>query len=136
MYKTRYANIQDSEQILAMYSNQETYGGIFDTTRDTMHTILKLIENNEITVVESNESVLLGSVQLLTNSHSAWLLRFSIVDNSEAIQALFNFASSELKSLGHKSVIIYSPSDGAFDERYQSLGLNKGNSYSAFSADL
>ena len=135
MYKARYATVEDSKQILNMYMNEETYGGTFDDSRDTISAIENLISNKELIVVES-VSVLIGSVQVLTNSHSAWLLRFSITDNKEATQTLFNFATSELKNRGHKSVIVYSPADGSLDERYSNLGLVKGHTYSAFFTDL
>lgn len=131
---TRHAKLEDTDAVLDMYANTELYGGQPDPTRDNAEKIQKLIADGDLLVAEENV-VVVGSVQLLANAHSAWLLRFTS-PNTAVAEALLEYAKAELKERGHNNVIVYAPSDGPIADRYKELGLTQGHQYSAYFGEI
>ena len=131
---------EDYGAVSDLYKDSSTYGGQFDDARDTPERLQNLVKQkpDAILVAEDNEKIL-GTVTLFEDGRSAWLYRFSVanVDNSiDIARELFLKASEILKSMGHTQVLVYAPANNKFDERYMSLGFNKGDDYTAYWQNL
>lgn len=78
---------------------------------------------------------IVGTVTLFEDGRSAWLYRFAVQsDNESEIAELLNKKALEtMKERGHTQVLVYAPQgDQHFEDRYTSLGFNKGNNFTAY----
>lgn len=134
-----YQNV-DYPEVEALYHAPNSFGGQFDSARDSYEQLAKLIEikPNAILVAE-DEGKIVGTVTIFEDGRSAWLYRFAIQQDNhdEVAQAIWNEANDILKQMGHTQVLVYAPvNEVSFEERYTKLGFEKGADYTAFWQDL
>jgi predicted N-acetyltransferase YhbS len=131
----------DYDFVVLLYKAKDSFGGQFDTERDSEEKLLKLstAKKESILVAECDGNIV-GTVTLFEDGRTAWLYRFAIVTDgreSEIVQALFAEGQRVLKKLGHTQVLVYAPvGDTHFQQRYSSLGFTKGNDFTAYWQDL
>ncbi|TSC68545.1 MAG: hypothetical protein G01um101456_599 [Parcubacteria group bacterium Gr01-1014_56] len=127
----------DYPQVEKLYKNSSLFGGQFDMSRDSQEQLKKLIEHKpEAILVAESDGEIVGTVTLFEDGRSAWLYRFATLNNKTS-EALFLRAKEILKSKGHTQVLVYAPAgDKQFEERYRSLGFNKGNDYTVYWQNL
>lgn len=130
----------DYPALKALYESNDTFGGQFDTDRDSEQRINKQIAfDKDSVLVAEKEGKLVGSVSILQNPRLAWLMRFAVAAEyeQEVTQSLFEEASRILKEKGHLQVLVYAAKEnGKFRERYLNLGFAEGNSYTSFFREL
>lgn len=86
----------------------------------------------------ATEQGLVGSFMILDNSHSFWLLRFTVKPSSEPDELfiadkLLDMADSIARQRGHESIIVYTDMEKEkLLDRYSQLGFNKGDAYRCF----
>ena len=115
----------------------ELFGGTFDESRDTDERLLAASNDNSLFVAVDEAGLVVGSVMILSNAHSFWLLRFVIDDHHPeyelAASGLILAAEERAKALGHNSIIVYSsPRYNSLDNRYLDLGFTKADDYTCF----
>ncbi len=130
----------DYPGIEALLSAEGTFGGQFDEARDTKERIdaLESTKPGSVLVAEEDGEIL-GTVTLFEDGRSAWLYRFAVQqDNETEITKLLNEkALQTMKDRGHTQVLVYAPTgDRHFEDRYTSLGFNKGGDYTAYWQDI
>ena len=128
----------DFENLIGLYKNSSAYGGKYDESRDTREKLLATAEDLCL-FVATLEGALVGSVMILDNPHSFWLLRFCIDQNStvdihnETAKVLLETTERIAQSRGHKSIIVYtSPDNEDLVARYEQLSFAKAGQYSCF----
>lgn len=131
-YKT-----SDYEQVAALYKDSSTFGGQFDKDRDSAERLeARINQDPESILIAEQDNEIIGTVSLIEDTRVAWLFRFATKDNVSA-KILYEKAVSILKSRGHKQVLVYSPANNKdLNQRYNKLGFNKGNDFTAFWQDL
>ncbi len=130
----------DYQGIEALLNAEGTFGGQFDEARDTKERldVLEASKPGSILVAE-DEGKIVGTVTLFEDGRSAWLYRFAVQQENESeITELLNEKALEtMKDLGHTQVLVYAPQgDEHFEDRYTSLGFNKGNDFTAYWQDI
>ena len=126
----------DSPGIETLLKDEKTYGGNFDPARDATD---RLAKNPDSVFVAVTDGRIVGTVTAFENGRIAWLFRFGVLEEYEdtAAPLLFDTAAAELKKLGHSQVEVYAPVGvEKFIGRYQDLGFEKGNNYTAFWQDI
>lgn len=130
----------DYAGVLALYADGATFGGQYDTARDTAERLKGLsVQNPEKILVAVLGGKIVGTVTLFEDGRSAWLYRFAVQreHESDIARALYEEAARILKRLGHSQVLVYAPNtDDHLAQRYVSLGLTKGSDYTAYWSDL
>jgi hypothetical protein len=129
----------DYDQVKALYQHGEWYGGKFDEHRDSREVLLrKVTADPQSIIVDDDNGTILGTISLIDDGRVAWFYRFVVKDNNPEVgKALYQAAGGVLKSRGHPEVLIYSdPEREDLNERYQSLGMEKGGDYECFFAAL
>lgn len=125
----------DYDQLKLLYQQTELYGGVFDEARDGRDRLAKKIAADpEAILVCENNGELIGTISLIEDGRVAWLYRFIVKDFDLATtQELYARALDTLRSRGHTQVLVYSSVDDVkLDERYESLGMTKGDNYRCF----
>lgn len=125
----------DYDQLKALYQQTELYGGGFDEARDGRERLAKKITADpEAILVYELDGVLIGTISLIEDGRVAWLYRFIVEDFEPSItKELYGKAIAILKDRKHTQVLVYSSVDDTkLDERYESLGMTKGNNYICF----
>lgn len=130
----------DYPAIESLLRDSETYGGDFDEARDTKERIdtLEVSKPGSVLVSEIDNEIV-GTVTLFEDGRSAWLYRFAAKKECEkhATKALWEIAEETMKSRGHTQVLVYAPAkDEGFRNRYNHLGFNTGNDYTAYWQDI
>ena len=130
----------DYPEIEALYHSPNSFGGRFDSARDSFERLEKLSQAKPGSIlVAEHKGKIVGCVTIFEDGRSAWLYLFAIQNgaNDEIAQALWNAAKDILKQMGHSQVLVYAPSgDSSFEERYIHLGFLKGADYTAFWQDV
>jgi hypothetical protein len=131
----------DYPAIEALLKTENTFGGEFDDARDTKERLdaLEGSKPGSILVAEAENHQVVGTVTLFEDGRSAWLYRFAVQhDNESEIAQLLNGKALEImKDRGHTQVLVYAPAqDQHFEDRYTSLGFNKGGDYTAYWQDI
>lgn len=133
MIEVRNYKTTDYEAIKKLYLDGDLYGGQFDEARDSadkLETITTTDPQSILVCVQGSD--ILGTISLIENPRVAWLYRFA-TKREDAAKALYDAACTILKSRGHTQVLVYSPLDHPnLDQRYSTLGLNKGSPYTCF----
>lgn len=132
--KTDYPNIE------LLLKDTNTYGGQWDEARDTKERIDDLERNKpgSVLVAEADNQIV-GTVTLFEDGRSAWLYRFAVQPEyeTEATRSLNEQALATMKKRGHTQVLVYAPrGNRPFEDRYTSLGFNKGNDFTAYWQDV
>lgn len=127
----------DYDQLMTLYDQSDLYGGQRDDNRDSREKIQEVIARDpESIIVADDGGKIVGTVSLIENGRVAWLFRFAALksENEMHILGLLQMrASGIFKSRGHNQMLVYSPVGNAdLDSRYDTLGFNKGNDYTAF----
>jgi predicted N-acetyltransferase YhbS len=130
----------DYPSIEALLNAEGTFGGQFDDARDTKGRLdsLEASKPGSILVAE-DEGKIVGTVTLFEDGRSAWLYRFAVQQENEAeiTKQLNEKALTTMKERGHTQVLVYAPAgDQHFEDRYTSLGFNKGNDFTAYWQDI
>lgn len=130
----------DYQEVLALYSHSENFGGQFDEARDSEDKLRKLSEEKpDCILVAKLGGNIVGTVTLFEDGRSAWLYRFAVQKEFEE-QVTNELASKALKILkerGHSQVLVYTPvRDKRFEDRYKKTGFNKGNNFTAYWQDI
>jgi len=126
---------QDYDSLKELYQHTEWYGGVFDEARDGREILAKKAgDDPETLMTYEDNGKLLGTISLIEDGRVAWLYRFIGKDFEPVVTAkLYEKAVSVLKSRGHMQVLVYSAvKDSGLDNRYLSLGMNRGGNYSCF----
>ena len=126
----------DFERLILLYKNKAAYGGNYDPERDEAGKLFKTAEAGNLIVSEINGRVV-GSVMILDNPHTFWLLRFVVDPESKvrkiAAEELDEAARATAAERGHESIIVYTnPHDQALLDRYRSLGYIESVDYKCF----
>lgn len=128
----------DFDNLVGLYKNSSAYGGKYDESRDTREKLLATAEDLCL-FVATLEGALVGSVMILDNPHSFWLLRFCIDQNStvdihnETAKVLLDTTELIARSRGHESIIVYTDSkDEALVNRYEKLAFSRANEFTCF----
>lgn len=127
---------EDFEKLISLYKNKAAYGGNYDASRDDQKKLLETSRQGNLLVSEI-DNIIVGSVMILDNPHTFWLLRF-VVDpenrhHDEAAKELDVAVQEVAKSRGHTSVIVYTdPADQPLLNRYRSLAYNESSDYRCF----
>lgn len=128
----------DFESLVELYKDSSTYGGQYDESRDTREKLLATAEDLCLFVAAADNEVV-GSVMILDNPHSFWLLRFCISSNlsdesqSEVSKLLLETVESIAQNRGHESIIVYTdPSNEHLVSRYKQLSFIQANKYTCF----
>lgn len=126
----------DFDQLVKLYKNRAAYGGNYDADRDEPERLKKTAELGNLLVCE-RDGVLVGSVMILDNPHTFWLLRFVVDPESAmrdaAVKELDDAVSVIATERGHENIIVYTnPDDQALLERYRSLGYTESTDYKCF----
>jgi hypothetical protein len=129
----------DYGQVSGLYKDSQTFGGQYDDARDSEERLKILAENKPdcLLVAEINDKIV-GTVTLLEDGRTAWLFRFAVQKENEGeiTKELFSEAKRILKEKGHEQILVFAPNDGNFDKRYEEIGFNKGNDYTAYWQDI
>ena len=130
----------DYPSIEALLNAEGTFGGQFDEARDTKERIdaLESAKPGSVLVAE-DDGVIVGTVTLFEDGRSAWLYRFAVQQDNEAeiTKHLNEQALQTMKDRGHTQVLVYAPQgDKHFEDRYASLGFNKGSDFTAYWQDI
>ena len=129
----------DYEQLKELYQHSEWYGGQFDEARDSRQKLAKVIakDPDSIWIYEDSGQVL-GTISLIEDGRVAWLFRFAVKDNNLKIaKELYDKAVEIFKSRGHTQILVYTPvGNQTLNNRYQSLGMTKGNDFTTFWTDI
>lgn len=130
----------DYTQIEELYKKPDTFGGQFDSARDSNEKLSELSKNKpNCILVAEEDSKIIGTVTLFEDGRSAWLYRFAIQKKNELDIAseLWNKTKKIMKEMGHSQILVYAPKgDERFQKRYTSLGFTKGNDFTAYWQDL
>ena len=131
----------DYESVAALYKDSSLFGGQFDETRDSEERLCNLINEkpDAILVAENSDGKIVGTVTLFEDGRSAWLYRFAVTKDmeKEITMELWKKAKAILKEKGHTQVLVYAPAgDKGFEDRYEYLGFNKGNDFTAYWQDI
>lgn len=129
----------DYEALIGLYSHSEWFGGQYSEARDSKDKLAKIISKDPNAIlVHENNGKLMGSISLIEDGRVAWLFRFVVKDNNQDIsKALYEEAVEILKNRGHTEVLVYAPTkNNALDNRYKLLGMNKGNDFTAYWAEI
>lgn len=131
----------DYQNIADLYKRSELFGGQFDENRDSEESLArKSSEDPESILICELDGRILGTVSLIEDGRVAWLFRFAVIKDvhEQAVtQALSEKALEILRGRGHKQVLVYAPAgDKGFEERYASLGFEKGNEYTCYWKDI
>ena len=130
----------DYEAVATLYKSSETYGGQYDDARDAEDRLKILVDQKpDAILVAENNGKIVGTVTLFEDGRSAWLYRFAVQveDEGEIANLLNEQALSILKQKGHSQVLVYAPTNNKhFENRYTSLGFNKGNDFTAYWQDV
>lgn len=123
-----------------LYSSPEYFGGEYDDARDAENRLRSLVEqkSDAILVAEYNDCIV-GTVTLFEDGRSAWLYRFAVKleYEQEVVRLLYDEAIRILREKGYPQILVYAPAGNPkFEERYKSLGFNKGNAFTAFWQDI
>jgi predicted N-acetyltransferase YhbS len=126
----------DYPSIKALLNAENTFGGQFDEARDTKQRLdaLEVSKPGSILVAAADGKIV-GTVTLFEDGRSAWLYRFAVQpENETEITKLLNEnALNTMKERGHTQVLVYAPQgDQHFEDRYEELGFNKGNNFTAY----
>ncbi len=123
----------DFEGVVKLYKDRTSYGGEFDASRDTEERLLATSNSGNLYVAVSNH-VVVGSVMILDNSHSFWLLRFAVDSaHQDAVAMLVEKMTDIAKSRGHQSILVYTDhKDKALNDRYAANGFIKSNVYRCY----
>jgi len=127
----------DYEQLAALYRQSELYGGQFDENRDSAERLQKRIEADpDAILVAEQDDKIVGTVSLIEDGRVAWLFRFAVQqgENEPTItQTLCDAAFSALKAKGHNQVLAYTPvGNNGLENRYETLGFNRGGDYTCY----
>ena len=130
----------DYPGIESLLKTENTFGGEFDEARDIKERLdaLEASKPGSILVAEDEEKIV-GTVTLFEDGRSAWLYRFAVQSKNETeITKLLNERALEtMRERGHTQVLVYAPQgDQHFEDRYTSLGFNKGNEFTAYWQDI
>lgn len=126
-YKT-----EDYEGAVSLYKREGLYGGQFDEDRDSRERLdRKISDDPESILVCEQAGKIVGTVSLLEDARTAWLLRFAS-ETGEATALLYKKAAEILKARGHKQVLVYAPPGQAFENKFAALGFTKGGNYTCF----
>lgn len=131
----------DYNAVKELYMQKDLYGGQFDEARDSREKLSDAIhaDPQSILICEKDGKIL-GTVSLIEQGRVAWLFRFAVAKTDfekEAASALHGAACAILKARGHSQVLVYTPVDDPYlQERYASLGMNKGSAYTCFWQEL
>ena len=128
--KTDYIEVEN------LYKNSETFGGQFDSSRDSKEKLEKLSNSNpeKIQIATINNKIV-GTVTIFEDSRAGWLYRFAVQKEfeKEISDKLYKKSTQILKKLGHKQVLVYGPDDNLeIEKRYIELGLNKLEKYTCY----
>ena len=129
----------DYEKLKELYQHSEWCGGLFDEARDSQEKLAtKIADDPDAILVYEQNGELLGSISLIEDGRVAWFFRFVVKDNNQEIaKELYDNAVTIFKGRGHTQVLVYSPIGNTdLDNRYQSLGMTKGNNFTAYWSDL
>jgi len=130
----------DYPAIETLLRDTETYGGDFDDARDTKERIDALEASKPGSVLISEvDNEIVGTVTLFEDGRSAWLYRFAVKKEHEeqVTKALWEVANETMKSRGHSQVLVYAPAKNEnFRVRYNHLGFNTGNDYTAYRQNI
>lgn len=129
-------NSADFQSVAKLYKNSATYGGQYDAERDEPERLLKTAENGNLLVCEIENSIV-GTVMILDNPHSFWLIRFAVdpsyARSHEVANELDKAVSVIAKQRGHSNILVYTdPQDSALKQRYEQLGFNESSDYRCF----
>ncbi len=135
-----YNSETDYPTIESLFRNSETYGGEFDDARDTKERIdaLESSKPGSVLVAEIDNQIV-GTVTLFEDGRSGWLYRFAVEKKYEeqATKLLWGKAQETMKLRGHTQVLVYAPAGNSdFEDRYNKLGFNTGENYTAYWQDV
>ncbi len=136
--RVRSYQASDFDSLIELYKDKSSYGGKYDPQRDTPERLLRTAEQGNLYVDEGEGGQLLGSVMILDNPHSFWLLRFVVKDNDPKVARLLaDYAQDLARQRGHESIIVYTdPSDEALNQRYIELGYTSSTNYKCYWVDV
>lgn len=123
----------DYERLISLYKKSSAYGGKYDPERDTEEK-LKLVSEQGNLLVAVEGDAFLGSVMILDNPHTFWLLRFATMpDEIEAAKKLADAATAIAKDRGHNSIIAYTdPKNEELNNRYVDTGFSGSKNYKCY----
>ncbi len=139
--KIRRYEEDDYYQLTNLYKVPELFGGNFDENRDTPEKLLHTSSQDKLLVAVDDIGLLIGSVMLLSNPHSFWVIRFVLDDKhpeyEEAGERLMKFAEKIATNEGHNDVIVYSSRKyEKLATRYSKLGFDKADEYVCYWKEL
>ena len=128
---------EDYVQLTNLYRVPALYGGEFDEERDTPERLLATSDEMDLHIVTDDVGLIIGSIMLLSNAHSFWILRFVIDDHHPehefASRMLVERAEEIANARNHTSMIVYSsPKYEELGTRYRKLGFRESNDYKCF----
>lgn len=126
----------DFEQLIRLYKDKDTYGGNYDPGRDTKEKLLETSSQDNLLVAEEDGAIV-GSVMILDNPHTFWLLRFVIAADTKNKDNIAKELDEVVRNValdrGHKSIIVYTdPSRDNLLGRYRRLGYEESSDYRCF----
>lgn len=132
---------QDSDYGLLkeLYNHNEWYGGVFDEARDGRKRLAEVIKRDpQAILVYESEGSLKGTISIIEDGRVAMLYRFVVPPEERAIaEALYRAAVGNLKARGHTQILVYSdPANSRLEDRYLSLGMNRGSDYACYWAEI
>lgn len=129
----------DYEGLKELYQHSEWYGGVFDEARDGRERLAgKIADDPQAILVYEKDGELVGTISIIEDGRVAWLYRFVIKDNDQAVaQELYDAAIANLKARGHNEVLVYTPTDdNTLAGRYDELGMTRGGTYACYYKDI
>ena len=135
-YKT-----EDYQQVVALYKQSELYGGQFDENRDSEERLSRRIASDPETILVCEiGGKIIGTVSLIEDGRVAWLFRFAVEkggSEQNVLNALCDKTLAILRAHGHKQVLVYAPANSKdFENRYATLGFEKGSDYTCYWRDI
>jgi len=127
---------RDFKELVRLYKDTSTYGGNYDEARDTEDRLAQTAEEGNLLVAEAYGK-LVGSVMILDNPHSFWLLRFvidlTVKAGDEIAGRLMEKVDDIATARGHHNVIVYTnPNDDPLNERYKKLNFTQSSDYRCY----
>lgn len=130
---------KDYEQLKALYTRGDLFGGQFDEKRDARELLARKIASDPSAILVAEDAgKIVGTISLVDDGRLAWLFRFAVPhDRPEIAQVLYARARAVFRSRGHLQVLVYSPENNEImDERYSQLGFVKGGNYTCYWMDI
>lgn len=131
----------DYEHLKRLYEDSSLYGGQFDEARDGRVRLRNIIERDpEAIWIALINDIIVGTISIIDDGRVGMLFRFAVQRGSmeqEVAKCLHKKSADVLRERGHEQVLVYTPvGEEHLYERYDDLGMNKGNNYTCYWEEL